>query len=392
MDEGTAARIGSSPGPGTPDAGGPFLPMSLAAVTGGGGGGPGPAPSVSSKGAPVRGMAGAPAGAAFGGLTGRGEWRSDTAIVGDAVGGEACGNAGARGPGGGGGRGKVAIARLSGELREYEDWLDGVEPAWTVLEPARWEALMREPSPENGAVRLAVDLTDAELAQSAMVRNALVLLGAAAGDDGLKLTARGNLTRPVVSAMREAMDWPGCAYEERRRAGKALSEGHVGELRLVRALLEEAGFMEAAGGRLRASRRGYRLLAGPKGALQATLFRIAFWRVSLNLFGAAECGSWPQQQVGAALWALSTTGDRLQDTSGLMKLAVLPDAAVKSNPAWVAPVLFAWRVLRPLWWFGLVECDEDGEDLEAASWRKSVLFDRFLGFDTDLVRTEGSLH
>ena len=57
----------------------------------------------------------------------------------------------------------------------------------------------------------------------------------------------------------------------------------------------------------------------------------------------------------------------------------------------VAPILFAWRVLRPLYWFGLVECAEDGEDLEAASWRKSALFDQFLGFDTGLVRLEGSL-
>ena len=53
--------------------------------------------------------------------------------------------------------------------------------------------------------------------------------------------------------------------------------------------------------------------------------------------------------------------------------------------------LFAWRVLRPLYWFGLVECAEDGEDLEAACWRKSALFGRFLGFGTDLVRFEGSL-
>ena len=62
------------------------------------------------------------------------------------------------------------------------------------------------------------------------------------------------------------------------------------------------------------------------------------------------------------------------------------------KPAWVAPVLFAWRVLRPLWWFGLVECVEDGEDLEAASWRKSALFDRCLRFDASVVRTEGSVH
>ena len=278
-----------------------------------------------------------------------------------------------------------AIARLSSEFREYDDWLDGVEPA-------RWEALMREPSEEDGALRLAEDLTDEELDRSAMVRNALVLLRAAADGDGVELTTRGNLTRVTVSAMRKAMDWPGCAFEERRRAGKVLSEDHVDELRLLRALVEEAGLVEHVGARLRTTVRGRAALTGPRARLQAELFRIALWRVSLNLFGAGECGSWPQQQVGAALWALSTTGDRHQETSALMKLAVLPDAAVKRNPAWVAPVLFAWRVLRPLYWFGLVECAGDGEDLEAASWRKSALFDRFLGFGTDLVRTEGSLH
>ena len=284
-------------------------------------------------------------------------------------------------------------ARVSGELREYHAWLDGVEPAWTVLEPARLEALMREPSAENGALRLAGDLTDAELDRSAIVRNAVVLLRAAAQGSGLELTARGYLTRANVAALREAMDWPGCAFEERRRAGKKLGEVHVGELQLVRALLEEAGLVERArGGWLRASRRGHERLGGGQGALQAELFRIAFWRLSLNLFGKAECGSWPQQQVGMALWALSTTGDRFQGTRALMVLSVLPDEAVSRNPEWVATTLFGWRVLRPLWWFGLVECREQGEDLDDASWRKSALFDRFLTFGTDLVRTVGSLH
>ena len=57
-----------------------------------------------------------------------------------------------------------------------------------------------------------------------------------------------------------------------------------------------------------------------------------------------------------------------------------------------APRLRWWRVLRPLWWFGLVEWRERGEDLDDASWRKNALFDRFLNFGTDLVRIEGSLH
>ena len=54
----------------------------------------------------------------------------------------------------------MAIAWLSGELCEYDEWLDGVELA-------RWEALMRDPSREKGALRFAVDLTDAERAGAA---------------------------------------------------------------------------------------------------------------------------------------------------------------------------------------------------------------------------------
>ena len=283
-------------------------------------------------------------------------------------------------------------ARVSGELREYHAWLDRVEPAWTALEPAPWEALMREPSAENGALRPTGDLTDAELNRSAIVRNALVPLRAAAQGVGLELTARGYLTRANVAALREAMDWPGCAFEERRGAGELLSEAQVGELRLVRALLEEAGCVESARGRrLRASRREQALHAGAKGVLFVELFGIAFWRLSLNLFGEVECGSWPQQQIGMALWALSTTGHRFQGTRALMVLSVLPDEAVSSRPEWLATTLFSLCMMRPLWWFGLVECRERGEDLDDASWRKSVLFDRFLNFGTDSVRTVGSL-
>ena len=43
-----------------------------------------------------------------------------------------------------------------------------------------------------------------------------------------------------------------------------------------------------------------------------------------------------------------------------MRLSVLPDEAVLRNPDWVAPVPLVLPVLRPLRWFGLVECR--GED------------------------------
>ena len=50
------------------------------------------------------------------------------------------------------------------------------------------------------------------------------------------------------------------------------------------------------------------------------------------------------------------------------------------------------RVLRPLRWFGLVECRQDPTSEFRAFWRKRALVDRFLRFDARVVRTEGSVH
>ena len=276
--------------------------------------------------------------------------------------------------------------------REYRKWLGDVEPAWTVLEPDFAEKLLGEPPFESGALHLAVDLTADELGQSVLVQNARALLGAAAEGDCLKLTARKNLTRSTVAAMRDAMVWPGCAFEETWRAGKVLNEDHVQELRLLRALVEMDGLVKHAGGRLRTTAYGHAVLKGRRSGLQANLFRNAFWQMSLNLFGCGECGHWPQQQIGMALWALSTTGHRWQETGDLMRLSVLPDEAVLRNPDWVAPMLFALRVLRPLLWFGLLECREDPVFRDKGVWRKTALFDRFLAFDTKLPRTDGTVH
>ena len=163
---------------------------------------------------------------------------------------------------------KLPLSRLP---PEYDDWVEGVEPAWTALEPALVDSLLGEPEAENGVLRLSVDLKDEELAGSAFVSNALTMLRAAAEADGLKVTPGGNLTRANVSAMRAAMDWPGSKVEEDRRAGKVLSEHHVEELRLVRALVEEAGLAEQAGGRFRV---GGRRWACGRAAAQALAKRI----------------------------------------------------------------------------------------------------------------------
>jgi hypothetical protein len=86
--------------------------------------------------------------------------------------------------------------------------LDGIEPAWTMLDYGSYNALHEEPSAGNQAIRVDLNLTETDLAGSTVARTALVLLRRAADEDGLKLTATGNLSRAVVAEMIEVSEWP----------------------------------------------------------------------------------------------------------------------------------------------------------------------------------------
>jgi hypothetical protein len=55
-------------------------------------------------------------------------------------------------------------------------WLNGVEPAWTMLEFDSLNALRHEPSASNHAIRLEPDLADGEISGSAVTENALILI------------------------------------------------------------------------------------------------------------------------------------------------------------------------------------------------------------------------
>ena len=84
------------------------------------------------------------------------------------------------------------------------NWLGGVEPAWTLLHIDSFVALHRPPSPTTGPIRLASDLT--EIRQSAVARNALVLLRAAAAGPGGGLQVALPRTKELRSLGRDAED------------------------------------------------------------------------------------------------------------------------------------------------------------------------------------------
>ena len=97
----------------------------------------------------------------------------------------------------------------AGAALDVSDWPGGVEPVWSLLEPESVRALRAEPLAGNGAVPLAEDFTEVELAQSAFVLNALVLLEEMGGGDTLWMGTHGNLKMKSVTRLRTLMSWPG---------------------------------------------------------------------------------------------------------------------------------------------------------------------------------------
>jgi len=270
-------------------------------------------------------------------------------------------------------------------------WLGGVEPAWTLLTFESMNALRQEPSIENRALTLANDLTDVEIAQSAVARNTLILLRRASEGEGLKLTATGNLSRAVVVEMIDRFEWPDFERSEAFRLNKVVNEPDFMPLFFVRHIATLARLVRPYRGVLKPTRLGRDLLKDARHrALQAILVHITFWHADLSYFGRDMFGSWPQFDSGVLLWSLSVSAADWQTPEKLTRLCAVPEIGVLESTWDTSSMLMEARILRPLLWFGLLEYRSEeipGVRLgQRHFYRKSPLFDRFLAFDVRLER------
>jgi len=273
---------------------------------------------------------------------------------------------------------------------EVRRWLGGVDPAWTLLDMESLNALRREPSKDNRALRLASDLTSVEIAASAVARNALILLRHTADGDGLKLTATGNLSRNVVAEMVDLFEWPDFDRAEAFRLHKVVNEPDFLPLLFVRHVAQFAKLVRPYRGSLRATRLGKDMLAEDRqGALQAILFHITFWHADLGYLGRGMHGSWPQRDIGVLLWSLSVAAAAWQTAEKLTRVCTIPVNEILQATWDAGSLMMEARILQPLLWFGLLE--HRAEKLPGARfekrhfYRKAPLFDGFLTFN---VRTE----
>jgi hypothetical protein len=163
---------------------------------------------------------------------------------------------------------------------QVREWLDGVEPAWTLLTFESLRALRQEPSAAQTAIRIANDLSIDEIVGSPVARNTLVLLRQAIERSGLPLTATGNLSRAVVAEMCKLIEWPDYDQADAFRFNKVINEPDFLPLHIVRQLAQAAALGKSM------------LSEARQGSLLAILFHLAFWHIDLGYFGRGLLGSW----------------------------------------------------------------------------------------------------
>jgi hypothetical protein len=244
---------------------------------------------------------------------------------------------------------------------------------------------------------LATDLADEETGQSAVARNALILLRAASAGPGLKLTATGNLSRQVVAEMCDLFTWPDFDKVGAFRFHKVINEPDFLPLFFVRHLVETARLVKKRKGYLSITSTGARVLEVPgRNALQALLFHMAFWMVDLGYLNRGFLGGWPQQDAGVVLWSLSVSANEWTPPEHLARLCTIPINGVLDQQYDKARYAIEGVILLPLVAFGLLEHRADpipDERFEKAHfYRKTPLFDRLLKFDVKLEPDDALRH
>jgi hypothetical protein len=278
------------------------------------------------------------------------------------------------------------------ENPEVRRWLNGVKPAWTMLEFNSLNALRHEPTDSNHAIRLEPDLADAEISGYAVTANALILLQRAAETGGVKLTATGNLSRAVVEEMFGIIQAPDYDKDELLRYQKVINEPDFLPLHFVRMLTQTARLVRTHRGKLVATPLGRRILGlDQHGPLQAILFHVALWRMNLAYFDGYPIDSWPQGEVGIILWSLSASAHDWLPRETLTRLCASPVIGVVESQWDLGSSAMEARILRPLLWFGVLESRTEPrsatEVFDRRLYRKAPLFDCFVKFNVQVADT-----
>jgi hypothetical protein len=232
-------------------------------------------------------------------------------------------------------------------------------------------------------LKLNDTLTLADLKSSPLLKHTRLFLTHLDTDKGVKLTAKGNLNRKFVSQMLDKFPWPDYDVATTRRMHKVINEEDFMPLHFIRVICEVAKLTRKYKDHLHLSHLGRSLLEeDTAGSLMSELFISNFQRFDLSYMDGFQEEDDFISEMGLILYGISKLTD---DYTPSVELANLPLDPVKYgedhlSSGWI----FECRVLRYLYWFGLMEKRPQAANDQRFKnyvYRKTALFDRFMQFE-----------
>ncbi len=243
----------------------------------------------------------------------------------------------------------------------------------------------------NSPIRLADDLSLDDVKHVLFFDQARQFLRLMDENKGAPLTATGNLNRAYVAQMMEKLDWPHRLMTKLLSGGlfKVVSENDVQPLSVIHGVCEYGQLIQKRRSRAYVTSKGRELLADARaGSLYRQLFYTLFRNFDLSYLSVYLPTPAVQDAMAVILWRLQLVANdwvALNRLPGEIFLSHVRDQVRAVSPS---PDVETWvlrgEVLRPLLWFGLLECDHDEEVYHGPDavlkYRKTPLFDRFLSF------------
>jgi len=244
-------------------------------------------------------------------------------------------------------------------------------------------------SPDS-AITLREDIPSELLQNNIMLDNALLFLRMVHEQGGVKATAKGNLNRKFITAIRPLLKGAIVSDPQYYDIPTHCNEEHFPALSAMRYTLELAGLLRKTKGMFKVTRKGERMLAQEKtGVLLALLFHTHYRKLNIAVADILEpC---PSIQLGI-VYSLLMLKRYASDWIAMADLKhtlfppfvweEIPDKVIFEFELWC--ILAEARIIKPLCLFGLLE--SDNEDLLSSTLEMSTkikttpLFDALLEF------------
>ncbi len=240
----------------------------------------------------------------------------------------------------------------------------------------------------DSVMHVRTDLAPQDVADTPVLRRALIVLNMAIQQDGLPATERGYLRVAVVRDLVDRLELP---EPWNRTLGKRVIESDVSPLHTLRAVLGMAGLIHRRKGRFHATARARTLIAPDRHAELYTRL-LDTWLRKLDLDSADMLPVWPELQnhISYSIRRFAGIGHEWWTAPQLLDRIVLPAARARAGsrdfldlPA----AMLAHRLLAHLETFGLAkrrEVSGQSRGLTGTTWRATDLLRGLFEFAPEL--------